>query len=159
LNWSHHQNCVQRNLDVIRKADEDPLVSTIILSAFWSSYAFEKGDLEAVIRRLPNKRLVVLDDLPIPGFNVPWAVALHKRVSTISPPQPIAALDLSDLYPNVYAIRLEDAFCSEDKCPIQIGGHLLYADADHVSEYAARKILGPYLENKLRRLWPDQLAR
>ena len=157
---THRQNCIARNLDTIRKVNETPFLSTVILSAYWASYSFKRSDLEALVKLLPNKTIVLLEDVPIPGFDVPWSAALRgKDIPEISPAQPLPALDLGGAYPNVHTIQLEDAFCSGKTCPIEVGGHLLYSDSNHLSDYAARELIGPYLKNALRPLWPDQLTR
>ena len=47
-------------------------------------------------------------------------------------------------------VSLAEAFC-RPQCETVRDGHLLYHDDDHLSRYAAERILGPYLRT---RLWP-----
>ncbi len=150
------RNCMTRNQSIASRIEMDPTIKTVIVTSFWSSYEFSENDVRRVLDRLKDKRVFLLEDTPTPGFDVPWVLALKEGTSIspapafISPSASVPALQVASSYPNVSVVRLDAAMCYDEKCPTQRDGNVLYVDSNHISDYAAREIVGPYLERMLR---------
>lgn len=68
--------------------------------------------------------------------------------------QVVAARGLDD----VITIDLSDFYCPNDRCPMAIGGVLVYRDANHVNDEYTRT-LAPYIAPRLERLVPELFDR
>lgn len=149
LRGSDKDNCRKRTslmIDLIGKNDR---IKTIIMTAFWAKYAIGDEDLRTVVSAAPGKEIVILDDLPTPGFDVPWVLGLKGGISKpISPPDEPAAFKSARTWPNVRVIRLSEALCDESSCAPTRDGKALYSDGNHVSQYAAEVVLAPFLDRK-----------
>ena len=145
--------CLKRNREVSEKIANDGAIKAVILTAFWSSYEFSETDLREVLDAMGSKRVFLLADVPTPGFNVPLALALREGsdnlLPTIFPTRDVPALRAAIEYPNVTVIPLTPALCDNGSCPPERNGHALYADGHHISDYASREIMGPYLSKTL----------
>lgn len=153
-------------------------VTTVILTAAWSGYlshdaepmlidnalatenqtAIQTG-LQRTVSRLEGagKRVVILYDLPYPGFNVPWQLALSqsfgRTVPKISAPSTISSMDL--LLQHIQGgvrHRLSPTVCDTDHCNSEMNGTVIYVDGAHISSTAARTLFGPAL---LPIIFPD----
>ena len=149
-------NCLKRNRAVSEKIAKDGAIQVVILAAFWSSSSYEisEGSLREVLDAMGGKRVFLLADVPTPGFAVPLTLALREGSNTLPPPifptRDIPALRAALEYPNVTMIPLAPALCDNGSCPPERNGHALYADGNHISDYASREIMGPYLLKTLK---------
>ena len=147
-------NCKAHNKDVLERARIDQNIDVVILASYWSPNNFSEADLRYVLDALKEKHVIIVGDNPIPGFNVPRALALN---GSFEPIQPSTAPDLFHIsydYPNVKIIELSDALCSQGVCPLEHGLHALYSDGNHISAYAANTIITEFLKDRLSGIMP-----
>ncbi|MFA6031730.1 MAG: acyltransferase family protein [Myxococcota bacterium] len=148
------EHCKERNKDIISKVASDQRIDTVFITSFWSAYQFDQGAVSDVVRQLGGKKIVILEDVPTADVNIPWLLALSgPNGKTLAPTEDRFSLSEGNSQGRLRIVRLSDAFCSNGKCPIEIDGHSLYADSNHVSEYAAKTIIGPYIEKFAETIW------
>jgi hypothetical protein len=152
LSSSHQRECYEVTRRVAERIKEDRSIRTIILAANWRSYRVGREQLEQLVSQFPNRQIIILDDNPVPGFDVPWALALAERsgqsIQPIPEPAPNRELQLPN-HPNVRVINLSLAMCRGGLCPPALNGQALYHDKDHVSEFATRHVIAPFLAPRL----------
>ena len=144
--------------------DRVDLVSMNGAATLSNARLIEDG-LTRLVKRLraAGLRVVLIGGVPEIGWNVPERMLVQSRFSGAKPMgsptlEAVKARNvsaeriLSKLAgeEGVEFVSLAEAFC-RPQCETVRDGHLLYHDDDHLSRYAAERILGPYLRT---RLWP-----
>ncbi len=101
-----------------------------------------------------GRTVVIVDQVPEVGFDVPTAYSMAKRtgrdVTQLIAPTRVAydgrmrtiqpALAAIDSLPNVRVLRISDSLCDSMSCRIIHDGRPLYIDGDHLSAYGARHL-------------------
>lgn len=172
--WENNKNA----LDYIRRSSS---VRIVILSGFWTSYlrnpaffemssdgeevldsregvGFFLDELEGTIERLTNagKQVVILDNLPEPGFTVPWTLAMSAHLGR---PAPVAlqpeSNELSERMRAVFErfgvieIAMDQAICADGVCKLHDGENNIFKDGNHLSEFGATEYYAPFLHDRL----------
>ncbi|HEX8444320.1 MAG TPA: acyltransferase family protein [Allosphingosinicella sp.] len=149
--------CRERNDAVRSRLLRDPGIKTVILSAYWQNYLDRApGELLAAVGRTAHelkqggKEVVVLANLPVPGYNVPWVTALASHRGHTPPPphrQPRVDPRLAGMIVRSGArlIDMSRPFCRSDRCDVQERGTPLFFDGNHVSQTGNRTRIAPYL--------------
>lgn len=134
---------------------------TVTLSAAESARVFERSADRTVRQiRAMGKQVIVVGDVPAPGFDVPSILALARlngapRPAALSAPAVRKSHWRSDAilsrvsarYGALY-IPLLGAFCT-NSCALERDGRPLFSDNNHISLYAARELVGPFLGHVL----------
>ena len=151
------QACDEFRSDVV--ATLAPTVETVILVANWPNYdsIADEGELRSGLHRTiaelkeSRKRVVLIVGLPTPGFDAPWASALTAArgggqlvIPNRVTPFEVFATTLQ-AGADVEVINLRPAFCDLGECRIQDGSRMLFADANHATEFANSHVIAPYL--------------
>lgn len=154
---SDRDKCIQRNTLVADAILSDQRLSTVILIANWSVYldlapSALKTTLSAQVAELKRagKEVIILADLPLPGFDVPWLTAsslYYGRPMPASRGLPVPTEGLWKIANENKArlIPLYPPFCDTRKCRVVDKGSLLFIDGNHVSNTANEKLIAPYL--------------
>lgn len=154
---SDRGECIQRNALVADAILSDQRLSTVILIANWSVYldlapSALKTTLSAQVTELrrAGKRVVILADLPLPGFDVPWLTVsslYYGRPAPVSRGMPVPTEALRKIADENEArfIPLYPPFCDARKCHVVYKGTLLFIDGNHVSNAANERLIAPYL--------------
>lgn len=142
--------CAADRAKMIEAVANNASIETVIFAGYWAAYAApERATLDGVMSKLTHKEVVVLGDTPTPGFNVPWTLALggeHEAIQPAADPSWFSALAA---YPNVRVARLSEALCNAGECAAQFDGSAVYSDRNHLSEFAARRLVAPFIQSKL----------
>ena len=153
----NQKDCRRRNQWVANGLAADPGIRTIVLIANWEAYLAkdERGlvqPLGLTIRRLrqAGKRVVIFANLPVPGYDAPWLAAMsHHYGRPLPNPRQAAPIDarLADIARRGSAdiIDMSPPFCAGGPCSVEVDGKLLFIDANHVSDFANRAVVAPYL--------------
>ena len=147
-------NCKEYNKTMVQKVTTDGNIDVVIMAAYWSSYKLKDVYLRDTLDRLRDKHVLIVEDNPSPGFNVPWILAMKGAAPPIRPSKLPESFHVVRDYPNVQLVKLSDALCLGDVCPPTKGGHALYADGNHISAYAANTIVTVFLKNRLLDIFP-----
>ena len=148
----------ERNNQIVEqtlvRADE---IDTVFLVAYWRAHLKQKRAqsilaLEAIILRLQRagKRVVLIGNLPDPGFNVPWKLAVDRYLGrpiagAVLPRQDDAQLRTLARKTGARFVDLGPAFCKRDTCSVAVNDAPLFLDINHVSETANRLLIAPVL--------------
>ncbi|WP_417538413.1 acyltransferase family protein [Marinobacter sp.] len=153
--------CIASQKSVSEIIESDPAITTVFIAARWPLY--QSADLAliedqvnssfgnalaATIRKLLERglKVVVVDSLPEPGFDVANSLArraligqksIDSFVDAALPFQSLVALD-DVKNPNLRLVRLNAALCSNGKCPLWESGELRYFDHDHLAKAGAQ---------------------
>jgi hypothetical protein len=149
------KKCHRRNQLVEDRLIGDPRIRTVILAANWQPYLNLDhlrmvDSLRDTLVRLHSagKVVVILADLPSPGYDTPWANAMAEYLGRAPPPaaQPQANSEIGSLARESGArvIPLFPPFCPGGRCMNTSGGHMLFLDSGHLTS-AADDLLVPYL--------------
>ncbi|HEY1605325.1 MAG TPA: acyltransferase family protein [Allosphingosinicella sp.] len=153
------EKCHSRNRLVEDRLLQDGSIRTVILIAYWQSYLSRDADAllasvgQTLMRlRRAGKRIVVLADLPVPGFDVPWVTPMDRyygRPLPVSGARPGADARLTAMARRMgtSVISLAPAFCQAARCQIEENDNLLFIDRNHLSKFG-NHVLAPYLESK-----------
>ena len=171
LSARHRAECKKGNADLLGELVNSGDVATVILTGNWATYLSDDSEpmmiddafasnnqiavragLQRTVSRLEGagKRVVILYDLPNPGFNVPWHLALSKSfgrtVPQISAPSAISSMGLllQQIQGGVRH-RLSPTVCDTDRCNSEMNGTVIYVDGGHISSSAAKTLFGPAL--------------
>lgn len=164
------ERCRRNNAKILTALTNSPSITTVVLTANWSYYLSKAGEpmmvggarapdkqaalgagLQRSISSLEGagKRVVILYDLPTPGFDVPWQLALaatfRSHVPNIDVP---AETDMDHLLTTIKGgerYKLSPAVCDTVRCYPEINGTVVYTDGGHVSATAAETLFGPPL--------------
>jgi peptidoglycan/LPS O-acetylase OafA/YrhL len=149
--------CSEWNERVQSAIIRDRTIQTVVLIGFWQFYVASDAEkladrLGGTLRALnrSGKQVVVLADLPAPNFDVPWMVATSSYYGR-SPPQNRTTPGVDPRLAQVIhqegarLISLAPPLCPRMPCDVQRGGKLLFFDSSHVTAYANRAIIAPYL--------------
>ena len=131
---------------------------TVTPSLAESARVFERS-IGRTVRdiRAMGKQVVILGDVPAPGFDVPSILALARqngaaRAASLSVRDVREADAAADTILARVARRegaryvpVDAAFCSTS-CALEMAGRPLYSDSDHISLHAARDLVGPWLK-------------
>ena len=147
-------NCKEHNQKIMEKVATDGNIDVVILAAYWSAYKLKDVYLRDTLDKLRDKHVLIVEDNPSPGFNVPWILAMKGAALPIRPSELPESFHVVRDYPNVQLVKLSDALCLGDDCPPTKGGHALYADDNHISAYAANTIVTVFLKNRLSGIFP-----
>jgi peptidoglycan/LPS O-acetylase OafA/YrhL len=143
------ERCVQHKERVLKYISDSPAIGTVVLSAFWENYKVSPERMREILDRLKDKKVVVLFDVPAPRVEVPRKLAMshaYGRDPGVAPqPKKLEGLAVLAEYPNVTALSLAPVLCPGGVCSLSKDGNALYADGNHLSEYAAREVVGRYL--------------
>ena len=176
---SDRKDCWQHNNNTLEFAVSAPSVRLVLLEWNWNAClrdpAFvqmssngeetrvgERGlelflqGLERTIERLSSagKRVVILDNLPEPGFPVPWTLAMLTLTHTPwprvpSPNEPSERLRTIFKKYDVIDIRMDEAICAKAVCKVAEGANTIFSDDNHLSDFGARTIYAPFLYDRL----------
>ncbi|WP_104107140.1 acyltransferase family protein [Nocardioides sp. 616] len=156
----------QANCDVLQEKVQNELTSLDYDLVVMSTMDHESTDVdvyEDTLTRLTEAEVpvLVIRDTPAPADpDNPPPVCVSRHLDDLdacagSPgswirqdPLHEAAEELDD--PLVSTVDLNDRLCTEDRCPLVIGGVIVYADFNHMSATFNRS-LAPYLEPYLVR--------
>jgi hypothetical protein len=119
--------------------------------------------LRRTIRALrgAGKRVVLIGEVPVPGWDVPTVLALARRNGAKAPAplseevvirrQSDAVRILSQVgkEEGAFYLSLREALCGE-RCRVSLNGSPLYYDDAHISVAGARQVVGPYIKSVLR---------
>jgi peptidoglycan/LPS O-acetylase OafA/YrhL len=139
--------CEARNKEILAHISEG--VDTIVLAGFWPEYSDMGIDVPARLKPMvqaleaKGKRVVILSGLPNPGFNVRWRLARGAAMPPIRPTSPLPPVGRATI------VSLSPALCDDRSCAADVDGRPLFADTNHISEHAARRLIGPYLAKTL----------
>ena len=157
LNSAGQRSCGERNQAVETALVADPAFRTVVLIANWQAYLDRNPEglltpLDRTLERLRNagKRVVLLANLPAPGFDAPWVAAMSHYYARPRPESRLATpIDsrLSKIAQRNGAeiVNMSVPFCTTGRCPIDRDGRLLFIDANHVSNSANQALVAPYL--------------
>lgn len=144
------RRCALANQRVWERLAKDGSIDLVVLSASWPIYAADPDfvpALRSTIRqlRLMGKRVVVLTDIPLPGFNVPWTLALSLHAAA-KPPAVLPTEDFAKQLDGAGAIllSLSRALCAAE-CPLLLNGESVFSDTNHLSDRAALTLVAPFL--------------
>jgi peptidoglycan/LPS O-acetylase OafA/YrhL len=151
LAGSDRQTCDARNQEIAARIEHDPRIDTVVLMAFWSSYRAEAADFDTELANRVDglvrlgRRVVVLTDVPEPGYDVRWALARGAvpRPAKLPAPLPVPAAATQ--------VSLASALCRDGLCDVVGEGHSLFHDGNHLSEYAVATRVAPYLVGRIWR--------
>ena len=145
------QKCSLRNEHIFQKLKSDNRINTLILAGFWASYQrTDSAKLQASVRKTAifvkglGKRLIILHGEPVPGFDVPWTLAVAKAHGRPAFSIPFPTKD------SVPGIDLSSALCPQQRCLSVVDGRPLFTDGNHVSRQADMRVIGPFLERAWR---------
>lgn len=173
------RDCWQRNKSALEYIIRSPSVRLVILEGRWNAYlrdpvfvqmssngqetsGGQKGlelflhGIEHTIERLSSagKRVVILVNLPDPGFPVPWTLAMSTHTHTPwprvpSPKEPSERMRTIFKKHGVIEIRMDEAICAGGVCKIADGTNTIFKDGNHLSEFGATTYFAPFLYDKL----------
>jgi hypothetical protein len=156
--WEARMLCRQFSAEVERWLLDDKRLRTIVLVSHWRR-ALERRPvslpraLDRLIRRLKaaGKEVVLIADLPLPGMEVPWALGMSSYLGRPLPqgsgkPSLDPRLEALARRHGIRLIRLSPAFCATGKCLIEKEGRPLFVDDNHVTSFANRAVIAPYLK-------------
>jgi len=147
--------CLSRNLAGLRQVAHDARIREVVLVS--SDFQVEEAPhlLARTIRLFKNggKRVTILFGLPRSEHrrDIPIGLAANAAFGTASPHlirQPGTMTRFAASYDRDATVRFVDlapALCDQNVCGASIADHPVYSDAGHVSLYAARTTLAPYL--------------
>jgi peptidoglycan/LPS O-acetylase OafA/YrhL len=154
VGWTHpdfHSGyrtlCSGTNARALHLAENDPRITTVVLSAYWLETPQIAGDpfwgsVQQLVDRLnrAGKKVVVVAGVPDPGVDVPWASAIRERFGR--PPLRLRCDPARVPLRGVVLVDVSSQFC--DQAP-----HLLYSDSNHPSRHAGRSIIAPAIRRAL----------
>jgi peptidoglycan/LPS O-acetylase OafA/YrhL len=131
-------------------------VRRVLLAGYWKTYGDARSLEPAIVRtvsalRDANARVLLLKDVPVPGFDVPVALA-NARVTGedfeelgFSPDEYIAAnTDLNRMFDRIDGVETLDPlpYLEEDEelYHVERDGRALYFDHQHLSPYGAMQL-------------------
>ncbi len=135
---------------------------TLISSPAENRRVFERG-LRRTLDKLKDREAIIIEDIPEVGSQFGKSVANHfvrqawlgtNRTSqyeytlTTDNYEKAFAEILSQLPANAELLKIKPWLCKDASCPLLIGGKLVYADGDHLSQYGASLLvpaLLPYM--------------
>jgi peptidoglycan/LPS O-acetylase OafA/YrhL len=149
--------CRARDRLVRDRLVADTRVRTVLLIAYWDNYLRLAPDtmlrsLTGTIAELrrAGKDVVIVAGVPAPGFDVPWAAAMsgyYGRPLPVSQARSGVDPRLAGLAARTGArlIDLSPSFCGFGGCRVVQNGQVLFIDGNHVSAYANRSVIAPFL--------------
>ena len=146
--------CKAHNQAILEKLRADKDINVVILVAFWSAYNFTGEDLRHVLDALDTKKVILIGDNPTPKFFVARTLALNLPLKEIRPSASPESFRIIRDYPNAKLIELSEALCRDNNCPPSQSSSALYADSNHLSVYAVKTIVTPFLKGKLSGIMP-----
>jgi peptidoglycan/LPS O-acetylase OafA/YrhL len=135
----------------------DAGTDTVVLIGFWQFYLASDAEmltakLGGTVRdlRRAGKRVIVIAGLPAPNFDVPWMSATSSYYGRRAPENPsLPGVDrrLARVIRESGAtlVSLSPPLCPRTPCDVERGGKLLFFDSSHVTSYANRTVIAPYL--------------
>jgi len=149
--------CLQRNQLVEGQLLSDRQIHTIVLVAYWQNYLAQDAAfldrLAITLDRLrgAGKQVVLLVDLPAPGYDVPLATALAAQFgrpldTSHSPPNLDPRLASVAAGAGARTISLSPILCPGGQCRTIDAGRPLYFDDNHVTRFANLRLVAPGLE-------------
>ena len=156
--WDRPQ-CAGHNRAVLAGLARDPAIETVVLFAHYNGYGADRDKVLAgmgeAVRALhaAGKRIVLVDPLPVPGFDVPKALGMIAwrggDPAAWAPPRTDADSQAAErfldrLAAEVGAARIlpASALCSPAGCrAVGPDGAVLYFDDRHLSLAGARLVL------------------
>ena len=153
INDTRQAECEQFNRDTLTYILAHKQLKTVVMVANWRPSEKLADDIAQIASKLveDGRAVYFVNPPPRPGYQVPRALAISELRGLPRPERPsadlyrkqTAALEKS-LEPvrekyGLKIVALEQALCPDSECRIEENGRALYADATHLSGYAARK--------------------
>lgn len=151
--------CLNRNTKVLRDIIHDKEIEQIIFtsSAFNSPEIVQRFNQTIGYALESQKMVTILYGLPSTanGTSLPLALARAEAFGR-RPPVLVLHNDLFDEErekykenSNIKFIDLSEIFCSLNGCVTSIDGHPILSDGAHLSDYAARTMVGNFLSERM----------
>jgi peptidoglycan/LPS O-acetylase OafA/YrhL len=155
LKGRDREDCERRNAVFTTDLQNNPSIKTVFLVGIWASYQFTRDDIAATVDQFHGKKVIWVGDNATPGFDVPWYLAESHRMGlnpiSISRSEQDTRLLEQLSISGVQLFKLQDALCDTDRCLLTQEGNALYADENHLSEYAVKTKVGPKLVEWIQR--------
>ncbi|MCL4065353.1 acyltransferase [Pseudomonas sp. GX19020] len=130
-------DCGAHNQIVLKALRDDKSIDQVVLVANYRLYSDDalRGITEsAEALRSAGKTVLVLEQAPSPGHNVPSMLAAGVREPFPSSETPIIISGMSGM------LRYTESLCPGGLCPLQIAGMPILFDDGHLSMTAARAV-------------------
>jgi peptidoglycan/LPS O-acetylase OafA/YrhL len=152
-----NDDCQRHNHNVEQTLVSAAGIDTIFLIAYWRLHLRHKpvqtfAALERTILRLrrAGKRVVLVANLPDPGYDVPWKLAVDHYLGrdltdSALPQSDDAGLRALAQRTGAGFVDLGTTFCGNGKCAMVRDDAPLFRDKNHVSQTANERLIAPAL--------------
>lgn len=148
--------CRKRSRVVLARLVADPAIRDVALVNYWQGYDRDPAALMASLDRTlaalrgAGKRVSIVAGVPAPGFDLPWALAMHHQFGFALPERatnfaPSPAMRAVASRHGATMIDLSPALCPKRPCPLFLNRNPRFTDSNHPSREAVVMLVAPAL--------------